>query len=127
VKGVYRKDVKSHINDKLLDRVVMHGAQMKSFEAQLKGIKESLEQRVTELESNVSELRVENRKLELQNRELEKQLKLKQTELDQPISKQPPATFATAAGTYKPKGAEFTMTDFEEYQTDNDEWYSPPS
>jgi TNF receptor-associated factor 4 len=104
----------------------MHGAQMKSFETQLKGIKESLEQRVTELEANVNELRVENRKLDIQNRELEKELKSKQAAVgasDQPVSKQPPATFVT--GTYKPKGAEFTMTDFEKYQMDGDDWYSP--
>jgi TNF receptor-associated factor 4 len=127
-KGVCRKDVKSHVNDKLLDRVVIHGAQMKSVEAQLKRIKEdkeNLEQRVTELETNVIELRMENRKLDSPNRELEKELKSKQAAVgpaDQPVSKQPPATFVT--GTYKPKGAEFTMTNFEEYQMDSDEWYS---
>jgi regulator of replication initiation timing len=126
MKGVCRKDVKSHVSDKLLDKVVTHGAQMKSFEAQLKGIKESLEQRVTELEANVNELRMENRKLDLQNKELEKELKSKQAAVslsDPSISKQPPATFVT--GTYKPKGAKFTMTDFEEYRMDGDEWYSP--
>jgi hypothetical protein len=28
-------------------------------------------------------------------------------------------------GSYKPKGAEFTMTDFEEYRRDGDSWFSP--
>ena len=28
-------------------------------------------------------------------------------------------------GTYKPKSAEFTMIDFEEYQKDNVVWFSP--
>ena len=28
-------------------------------------------------------------------------------------------------GTYKPVGAEFTMTKFDEYKSDNDTWYSP--
>ena len=36
---------------------------------------------------------------------------------------QQPDTCAT--GTYKPVGAEFTMTDFEEYRQDDDSWYSP--
>jgi FtsZ-binding cell division protein ZapB len=103
----------------------------KRFEMELEKIKEdkeSLEQRVTELETKVNELGVENRKLDLQNRELEKKLKSKQAVVDpsdQPISKQPPATFFTAAGTYKSKGAEFTMTDFVEYQRDDISWYSP--
>jgi hypothetical protein len=68
----------------------------------------------------------ENRKLGMQNRELEKELKSKQAVVhvvrsDQPVSKQPPATFVT--GTYKP---EFAMTDFEKYQMDGDKWLSPP-
>jgi TNF receptor-associated factor 4 len=115
----------------------MQNTQMESLKQQLQGIsiqveknkedKENLEQRMTKLEIKVNELSVENRKLGMQNRELEKELKLKQAAVvqsDQPVSKQPPTTFVT--GTYKPQGAEFIMTDFEEYRTDGDQWYSPP-
>jgi hypothetical protein len=107
---------------------------MKAFKQQLQCIstqfekikedKENLERRMTKLEIKVNELSVENRKLGMQNRELEKELKLKQAAVvrsDQLVSK---ATFVT--GTYKPKGAEFIMTDFKEYQTDGNHWYSPP-
>jgi TNF receptor-associated factor 4 len=132
LKGMYRKDVKIHINDRLLSRVVMQNTQMETFKQQLQEIstqfkkdKEGLEQRLTELEIKVIELSAENRKLDMQNREL-RELKSKQAAVgpsDHPVSKQPPATFVT--GTYKPKAAEFTMTDFEKYQMDGDIWYSP--
>ena len=139
-RGVYRRDVKAHVNDKLLGHVMMQTAQIQQlqgintqFEMKLEKMKEDkevLEQRVTELETKVCELSVQNRKLDIQNRELErdvKELKSKQPEearSDQPISKskQLPATFVT--GTYKPKRVEFTMTDFDEYTRDGEEWYS---
>ena len=140
VKGVYRKDMKAHINDRLFNKVVMQNAQIESLKQQLQGIstqfeielekikegKESLEQRMTELETTVSELRVENRKLDMQNKKLEKELKLKQAVVGPPdlsISKQSPATSATYM--YKPQGSEFIMTDFNEYQMDGEEWFSP--
>ena len=145
-KGVYRGDIKSHVNDKLLHHVLMQNAQIESFQQQLQGIntqfkmqlekikeeKESLEQRVIELETKVSELSVNNRKLDVQNKELEKEIKemkLKQPEsvsegpFDQPTSMQQPVSHVT--GTYKPTRAEFIMTDFDEYKKDNDIWYSP--
>jgi TNF receptor-associated factor 4 len=126
VEGVIRKDVKTHISGRLLDRVVLQNTQIESLQQELQSIssqfekiKKSLEQRVTQLESKVSELNGEL-KSEI------KPLKLKQPEgmsKGQPISKQQPVSHVT--GTYKPKGAEFTMTDFEEYRKDNDRWYSP--
>ena len=131
--GVFRKDVKVHLNDKLLGHVVVQNAQIESIKQHLDKTKKSLEQRVTELETKVSELNAQNRKLDVQNRELEKKVKelhSKQLEVapsDQPISKskQSPVTFVT--GMYKPiaMGAEFTMADFKEYKRDGDEWYSP--
>ena len=36
---------------------------------------------------------------------------------------QPSSNLVT--GTYKSKGAEFTMTDFKEYQKDSEDWFSP--
>ena len=133
-KGVYRKDVKAHVNDKLLGHVMMQNAQIASFKEQLEKVqedKEVLKRRVTELETKVHELSVQNKKLDVQNTELEKKVEELHSKLpevapsDQPISKskQSPVTFIT--GTYKPNGAEFTMTDFEEYKRDNEEWHSP--
>ena len=69
-----RKDVKSHVSDKLFDHVVVHGAQMKSFEqqlqhissqfeAQLKGIKEDKEYLEQRVETKVGELNVQNGEL----------------------------------------------------------------
>ena len=97
---------------------------MESVKQQLQGIKDSLEQRVAELEIKVSELNAQNGKLDLQNRKLEKEVKELKSKQEVGLSdqKQPPAAFVT--GTYKPSGAEFTMTKFEEYQYDGDDWYS---
>ena len=141
-KGVCRKDIKSHVNDKLLGHVMMQTARIKSLEEHLqeqikkgKQDKQCLEKRMTELETNVYELGMNNEKLNLKNRELENEIKtltVRQAEVvpeglsDQPISKQQqqqPDTHIT--GTYKPSGAEFTMTNFVEYQKDDDEWHSP--
>ena len=138
-KGVCRKDIKAHVNDMLLGHVIMQNAQMESVKQQLQGMstqfkmiredKESLKLRVAELETKVSELRSENRKLNTQNEELEreiKELKLKPPKIgpyDQTISrvkKQPHTTFVTDTCI-----AEFTMTDSEEYQNDNNVRYLP--
>ena len=139
--GLCRKDVKAHVNSKLLTHVM---TQMKSFEQQLqenhnlrahlKEDKRQLEQRVTKLEIIVSELDVKNKELDVKNRELEE--KVKELEVKQPlvvsesqpgqhISKQQKQPVGYLTGTFKPIGAEFTMTDFEEYKRDNDKWYSP--
>ena len=108
-KGLCRKDVKSHVNDRLLSQVMTQRALNSQFE-----------QHVTIMKAKVSELEVKNKELEDEVREL----KSKQSEKsDQPISEQQPGTHVT--GTYKPIGAEFTMTNFDEYKRDNDKWYSP--
>ena len=134
-KGMYRKDVKSHVNDRLLGLVMMQRDQLKSFEqqlqeyctinTQLKEDKEYLEQRVIKLETKAGEFGVKIKEVDNEVAEL----KLKQPEVvlkgpsNQPISKQLPVTHVT--GIFKLAGAEFTMTDFEEYKRDNDSWYSP--
>ena len=220
-KVVYRKDVKAHVNDKLLGHVVMHNAQMKSVKQQLQGvntqfvmqnaqiksikqqlqdvntqfvvqnaqmksikqqlqgvntqfemklekIKESLEQRVAQLETKVSEgdkqntqlttqlttrvksiegdkqyleqrvfeleekvveLEKKSRVLSRKNRELESEVKTKQpmnaskSQPGRPSLMQQAATHIS--GTYKPFGAEFTMTNFEERRRDGYSWFSP--
>ena len=121
-KGVCRKDVKSHVNDKLLSHVMVQAAQMKSFEqqlqeyrsintqlkAQLGKVKEHLTQRVTELETRVGELNMK--------------FPMAAAKLPSSGQSQHPDTHVT--GTFKPIGAEFTMTNFEEYRREDDEWYS---
>ena len=137
--GVCRKDVKAHVNDKMSSHVMTLTAQMKSFEQQLQenhslrahlklieGDKQYLEQRVTELEMKVSDLDVKNRELEEKMKIMEVKQPLVASEPqpghDQPISKLP---VGHLTDTFKPIGAEFTMTNFEEYRRDNDMWYSP--
>ena len=92
------KDVKSHVNEKLLSHVMAQSAQMKSFEQQLQDYciinKECLEQGVTKLEMIVGELGVKNKRLKS---EIEA-LKSKPTEIvptDMPTSKQQPVTHIT--------------------------------
>ena len=139
VSGLYRKDIKCHIDDKLLSHVMMQNARINileqqlqeysntntQFKLQLEESKEHLEQCIAELRNKVSQLDVKNSKLKS---EIEV-LMLKSAEIiskglsDQPTPKQQPIMHVT--GTYKPTGAEFTMTDFEEYKREDDMWYSP--
>ena len=81
----------------------------------VEGDKQYLEQQLTELTTKV-------RELDMKNKELESETNVKQAVvISKPQSGQPTAV----TGTYKPIGAEFTMTDFEEYKRDDDKWYSP--
>ena len=121
-KGVYRKDVKCHVNDRLFDNLA---AQMKSLEQQLqecRDINSQLQQCMTEMETKIIDFSTKNRDLKDEIKEMKLEVRTKASSND-PISNQQPATHVT--GTYKPIGAEFTMTHFEEYKRDGDEWYSP--
>ena len=121
-KGVYRKDIKSCVNDGLLSHVVIQTAQIKALEDKLSNVsaqlkaqleegkrdKEHLEQRVAKLDTRISELST----------------KFLMVASKPPLSGQSQHPYTYVTGTYKPVGAEFTMTDFEEYRRDNDMWYS---
>ena len=105
-KGVYRKDIKSHINDKLLGHIMIQSAQNQDIIAKLAHLEAVFEQRMTKLENKVSEL-------------------------DRMVGSKPQASRQSqqpdgrVTGTYKPVGAEFTMTNFDEYKREGDRWYSP--
>jgi predicted nucleic acid-binding Zn-ribbon protein len=76
-KGVCRKDVKSHVNDKLLNHVMMQNSRIKSLEQSLaqviaelekvKGDKECLEQG---MKANVSKLEAKDDELEYKVKEI---------------------------------------------------------
>ena len=127
-KGVCRKDAKSHVNDKLLSHVMMQSVRIKNVNAKLTLLKAACEQRMTKseaiLEQRMTILKTvfERRMAKLENKvgELDRMIASKPQPLGQP---QQPDGHVT--GTYKPVGAEFTMTNFEEYKRDNDIWYSP--
>ena len=95
----------------------------------IEGDNQYLQQAITESETIIGKLDETNRGLELRNREFENEIKMKQLVIasnlhpGQPSSNQQPVVHVT--GTYKPTGAEFTMTDFDEFKRDNDSWYSP--
>ena len=128
-KGVYRKDAKAHVSDQLLSKVVIQSAQIKALEQQLQHISLQFEtrikERVTELETKVSELSIQNGELKSEIKALKLNLPeiVSEDSSDQPTSKPQPVTHIT--GTYRPSGAKFTMTGFEEYQKDNERWLSP--
>ena len=95
----------------------------------VEGDKQYLEQQVSELATKVSKLDEKCRELDMKNRELESEAKLEpaavvvsKPQSGQPTSKQQQDTHVT--GSFKPVGAVFTMTNFEEYKRDNDHWYS---
>ena len=114
-KGVYRKDVKSHVNDKLLNHVVTQTAELKSLKQQVQaalGANAQLSTQVQEMTLINTQLQGDKRRLELRVTQLEAEPYLRR-----------PSTYLT--GTVKPTGAEFTMTGFEEYKREDDEWYSP--
>ena len=106
-KGVCRKDIKSHINDKLISYMMIQSTRLREKDQQYL----KLVTKVSELENEIEVLKIEQAKV------------MSGGPPDQPTSKWQPVAHAT--GTYKPRGAEFTMTDFEEYQKDNDVWISP--
>ena len=131
-KGLYRKGIKYHIDDRLLGYVVIQSTRISTLEqqlleysntntrlkTQLEESKELLEQCIIDLKNKVSQLDVKNR--ELKN-EIEA-LKLKPAEvMPKSLSNQLPHV----TGTYKPREAVFTMPDFKEYKRDKDMWHSP--
>ena len=114
-RGVYRKDVKAHVNDELLGHVMTQNAQIKSLEEQLqmqleenKRDRQDLVTQITELETKVREF---TEKLDVNNRELENEIKALKLELakvmpdgpsDQSTSKQQQQPVAHVTGTCKP-------------------------
>ena len=88
-----------------------------------------MNERLSSVEGDNQYLQQQVMELEVKNRELENELKLNQLAIssspqpDQSSSNQLPVMSHT--GTYKHIGAEFIMTDFKEYQKDNEGWYSP--
>ena len=122
-KGVYRKDVKSHVNDKLLSHVVTQTAELKSLKQQVQKILSTNAQLTAKLEDvNKEKQHLKRCMIELEERMDVNQPSASKPAPDRPSSKQP-STYLT--GTVKPTGAEFTMTGFEEYKRDDDIWYSP--
>ena len=124
-KGVYRKDVKSHVNDKLLSHVVTQTAELKSLKQQVQeilGANAQLTAQLQDVKKEKQHLKLRVTKLEEVNKLTVKHPSASKSVSDQPSSKQP-STYLT--GTVKPTGAEFTMTGFEEYKRENDDWFSP--
>jgi hypothetical protein len=121
-KGVYRKNIKSHVNDKLLVHVMMQNAQMRSLERQLLEYHSINTQFKTQLEE------VKRDKEHLEERMARLEAKISKHDIATVVSKpQHPAVGCLAAhitGTVRPIGANFTMTDFDEYKGDNDRWFS---
>jgi TNF receptor-associated factor 4 len=117
VKGVCREDVKSHVNDKLLSHVIIQSAQNKDIIAKLAELETVFGQKIIKFEA-LFEQRME--KLENIVSELDRMVASKPQVLGQ--CQQPDGR---VSGTYKPVGAEFTMTNFDEYKRDADTWYSP--
>ena len=94
--------------------------EMKGQLSSSEGDKQYLEQQLKELETKVN-------KLDERNRELDRESEVKMKEPVNASKSQlgQPQQAVACSGTYKPRGAEFTMTDFEEYQKDDDMWCSP--
>ena len=129
VRGLVRKDIKYHVNDNLFGYVMAQTAQIKSFEQHLlerNNLILHLGQQVIELKAKVTELDVKCRGLENEVKELKMKPSDSQVvpkpQSSGPTSKQPDPY---VTGTYKPVGATFIMTNFEEYKRDNDIWFSP--
>ena len=129
-KGVCRKDVKSHVNDKLLSHVMMQNIRIKSLEQNLAQViaklvkverdKEHLEQY---MKANISKLEAKNHELDCKMKEVHQIPVIFTKPQSDHSSDQCHDTCIT--GTLKPVGAEFTMTNFDEYKRDGDRWYSP--
>ena len=107
---------------------MMQSVRIKNVNAKLTLLKAACEQRMTKseaiLEQRMTILKTvfERRMAKLENKvvELDRMITSKPQPLGQP---QQPDGHVT--GTYKPVGAEFTMTNFAEYKRDSDIWYSP--
>ena len=141
--GLVRKDVKSHISDNVFSHILSQNAQIMSFRQQLQDSKEHLSQlkaRVEEMNKDklvlgqqVIELRAKVATLDVKCKGLENKVKeLRTKSPDSQFVGKPQSIGATSkqpdtyvTGTYKPVGATFTMTNFEEYKRDNDIWFSP--
>ena len=112
----------------LEQRVMDLEKEMKGQLSSSEGDKLYLEQQVAELVTTASQLIKKFQELEVKNRELENAMKMK---LPAVVSNPQPGQFSSnqqrvtyVTGPYKPSGAQFTMTDFEEYKKDNDMWWS---
>ena len=122
----YEKSERLESKCKELEKEVQ---EMKGQLSSSEGDNQYLQQQLTESETKIGELDEKVRELELKKRELENQMEMGQLAISsshqpgQPSSNQLPVTHIT--GTYKPIGAELIMTNFKEYQEDNDRWYSP--
>ena len=140
-KGVCRKDVKAHVNDKLLNHVLAQNVQMQSIERRLEeviGTNAQLTMQIQEVLGVNTQLTMElqnvkKHKQRLEHRVTELEERVNKLEVNQPSASKPapdqpsaskqPSTYRT--GTVKPRGVEFTMTRFEEYKREDDSWYSP--
>ena len=95
--------------------------EMKEVKGQLSGSegeKQYLEQQVADLSTKMTKLSKKFVELETKNRELENEVKMRPPAVvSNPPSGQPSSNYPLT---------EFTMTNFEEYKRDNDEWHSPP-
>ena len=104
--------------------------EMKGQLSSSEGDQQYFKQQIAELMTKVTSLDEKCRELEVKNRGSENEVKLKplvavsSPQIGLPSSKQQAITHIP--GTYKPSGADFTMTDFDEYRRDNDMWHSPP-
>ena len=144
-KGVCRKDVKSHVSDNLFGTVLSQATRITSLERHLREnntIVLQLKAKLDETERNkllfgqqVVLLRAKLTELDLKTKGLEKEVK--ELKMKRPSSPGVPKSQLTSglptsrqpdtyvSGTFKPTGAMFTMTNFEEFRKDNDYWFSP--
>ena len=141
-KGVCCKDVKSHVNDKLLSHVMIQSAQIKDVNAKLARLEAVCEQGMTKLNPTFeqrmtkSEAAFEQRMTNLEAAFEQRMTKLEvtfqqgMTKLDSKISELDRMMVASKSqplgqlqqpdgcvtGICKPVVAEFTMTNFEEHK-----------
>jgi TNF receptor-associated factor 4 len=123
-KGVCRKDVKSHVNDRFLSHIMMQNSQMRSFKLQLQEYRSQLQEYCSinrQLKTQLEEVKRDKEHLG----ERMARLEAKNSKLDVANHHTPGYLGTRITGTVKPIGANFTMTDFEEYKRDNDSWFSP--
>ena len=91
--------------------------QLKTQFEEFKRDSEYLVLRTTNLEATIVELSVKNGELENEIKALKQSSSTEQQHL--------PNEYVTGTYMYKPSGAEFIMTYFEEFRKDSDMWYSP--
>ena len=138
--GVYRKDAKSHVDDKLLGHVMIQSTQIKDVSAKLTRLEAACEQGMTKLNTTFEqrmtnleaafEQRVTN--LEVAFQQGMTKLENKISELDRMMVASKPQSLGQlqqpdgcVTGICKPVVAEFTMTNFEEHKRNENVWYSP--